>query len=134
MSTMRLEDEQKRLLYGLAAGATVGTLVALGLRHWFGANLLSIFPVLIVSLISTLWTRGGRSLWNGLSGLWQGSLIILAAAAIFTSVAVAERRHPDSPLLALMVTAMAAMLLLLYILFSRAMDALWSRFQQRRSR
>jgi hypothetical protein len=134
MSTMRLDDEQKRLVYGLAAGVTVGTVVALGLHHWFGADLLSLFLVLSVSLISALWTRGGRTLWNQLSRLWQGSLIILAAAVIFTCVAIVEHRQPHSQLLALMVTAMAALLFLLYILFSRVMDALWSRFQQRRSR
>ena len=128
---MALTHEQKYLLMGLLASIVIVAILSLGLSYFFKVDFVTAFlPGCIVSA-STLWTRGGRNEWTRLSRLWQVSSILLAFILMFAAIALAERHRPGALIFAGSITIAAAALWLLYLLFSRAMDALWSRWQRR---
>jgi hypothetical protein len=131
---MDLSRQQKGMLIGLACGLMAGLIVALGLSYFPHGDSVALvaFFAASISTISTVWIRGGRDLWIQLTLLWRTSLLIVAATVLFTGNALIERHHPDALWIASGLTAAAAVLLILYLLFSRAMDALWSPSSRRR--
>ncbi len=131
MRCMAMAPEHKRLIFGALAGVGVSAVLSLALHRFLGAQALALFFVGSLAVIPTLWARGGRDFWKQLSGFWRATTILLAGAVIFATIALATRHQPRSLLLALIGTVVAASLLLLYLLFSRAMDLLWSRISHR---
>jgi peptidoglycan/LPS O-acetylase OafA/YrhL len=129
---MTLSGHLKWLLISLAGGLATAIVVAMGLHYFLHTDLLQMFLIGTFVAISGTWTRGGNELWTRLSLWWRACLIVIAAAALFTCIAVAERHHPGALWMASVVTAAVGLICLLYWPFSRAMDALWSRFQRHR--
>jgi len=105
--------------------------MALGFHYFLHADALEVFVIGGFVYISGTWRIGGNELWPRLSLLWRISLVVIAAAALFTCIAVDERHHPGALWEAAVVTSAAIVICLLYWPFSRAMDALWHRWQRR---
>lgn len=125
---------QRRLIHTLVVEFVVLFCLALGLQHFLGVHLMEIVPVGMLVGISSVWQHGGGDEWKRLSRSSQTLLVSFAAAAIFTCFAIGARHDPNPLILALMGTTALAGLFLLYLLFSRAMDSLWYRFQRRNPR
>jgi hypothetical protein len=109
----------------------VVVIVAMGFHYFLHANT---FEALLMSGFvgfGGIWRGGGSQLWARLSLLWRTLLIVIAAAALFTCIAIGERHRPGALWAAAIVTSAAVVVLLLYWPFSRAMDALWSLWQRR---
>ena len=105
--------------------------MALGFHYFLHADTIETFLISSFVSLGGTWRMGGNELWVRLSLLWRIFVMVICAAALFACVAVGERHHPGALWEAAVLTSAAIVICLLYWPFSRAMDALWSRWQRR---
>lgn len=75
-----------------------------------------------------------RTRWTSLRPSQKRTTVFVAALALVVLIALSNRGGQDAGTLDLIESGLIIGLLLLYVLFSRAMDALWSRWTRNRRR
>jgi hypothetical protein len=82
-----------------------------------------------VAAAGFLWHKGGlRAIWMPLPKMRKARVVVLGIAILAGATALANVGKPKAPFMDMIETTAVVGLLILYLLFSKAMDALWIRF------
>lgn len=125
-----MNSAERRLWLTVVSGGLVllALTALLAALSWSaGSSAGGVITLLMIFGSNPAWRRDFESLSNG-----RRALLMVAIAAISAVIVVVGNRKMPSPFLFdIGELAAIAALLLLYTLFSKAMDALWARFSRR---